>query len=168
MQDSSSAAPVFHNRDAIAFLDDGAIEDLKRSARESVLGRARICLHHSPEDPVQEMILAVTERSCFPAHRHRDKVESFVMLEGRLALLILADDGSLIRREILAPLGQGGHPVFRMAVMAWHAVLPLDEMVVYQEVTTGPFVPGATEWAGFCPTEGNALRSFLRARAGLS
>lgn len=156
---------VFHNADDIAVIGSDWIDRLKGIALTSPLKRARICLHRSDEDCVHEMIIALARDCLFPPHRHVAKNELFHMIEGRLGVVIFNDDGSTRRSFVLAPPGQQGSIAYRLGVSAFHAVLPLDDVVVYHETTNGPFVPGEAIIARWAPADPVALEKFLRGAA---
>jgi cupin fold WbuC family metalloprotein len=156
---------VFHNTDDIAVVGPEWIERLKRVALASPLKRARICLHRSDDDKVHEMIIALAKDCLFRPHRHLVKNESFHMIEGRLAVVIFNDDGTTRSSFVLAPPGQRGSIAYRLGTSAFHAVLPLDDVVVYHETTDGPFVAGEAIIAPWAPSESEPLEAFLRRAA---
>ena len=156
---------VFHNRDDVALVGPEWIDKLKSIALQSPLRRSRLCLHRSDDDTLHEMIIAI-ERSClFQPHRHPFKTESFHMIEGRLVITIFDADGHVIRSLLMTPPGQGGMICYRMCKPDYHAILPLDPVVVFQETTNGPFVRGEAILADWAPSEAGALRAFLRRSA---
>jgi cupin fold WbuC family metalloprotein len=152
---------VFHNADDIAVIGSDWIDRLKGIALTSPLKRARICLHRSDEDGVHEMIIALARECLFPPPRHVAKTESFHMIEGRLGVVIFNDDGSVRSGFVLAPPSQRGILAYRLCTSAFHAVLPLDDVVVYHETTNGPFKQGEAIVAPWAPAQDDELRAFL-------
>ncbi|NMM46720.1 cupin fold metalloprotein, WbuC family [Rhodospirillaceae bacterium KN72] len=152
---------VFLNTDDIVEVTDAWIEKLKTAAAESPLKRSRLCLHLSPEDPVQEMIIALRQEILFRPHRHPNKSESFHMLEGSLYVLLFNDDGSVKRAIEMGPRGSGQVSCYRLCTSQWHAILPMTEVVVFHESTAGPFVPGDALFPDWAPSDQDALRAFL-------
>jgi cupin fold WbuC family metalloprotein len=158
---------VFHNEDDYAVVGSEWIERLKITALNSPLRRARLCLHRSDGDKLHEMVIALARDCLFQPHRHAAKSESFHMIDGRLVIIIFKDDGTPMRSLLMTPIGQGGTLCYRMCVPRFHAILPLDEVVVFHEVTNGPFVKNNAVLADWAPNALNELRSFLT-RAALS
>ena len=158
---------VFHNEDDYAVIGPEWISRLKAAALSSPLRRARLCLHRSDTDNLHEMIIALAHDCLFQPHRHREKTESFHIIEGRLIVVIFKNDGTPERSLLLSPAGEGGAVCYRMCEPAFHAVIPLDPVVVFHEVTNGPFVPNAAIFANWAPEAGDELRCFLT-RAALS
>jgi cupin fold WbuC family metalloprotein len=154
---------LIQSEDQIAVIDDVMIRRMRDLALGSPDGRARLCLHHALSDPVQEMILALTSANCYPAHRHRDKAESYHILEGDLAILIFDDAGRVTHRHLLSSAGPGSGKALRIGPMLWHAVVALSPTVVFHETTSGPFQPGGSEVAGFCPEGAPERRAFFKA-----
>ena len=158
---------VFHNKEDYAVVGPEWIERLKTTALRSPLRRARLCLHRSDDDKLHEMIIALTRDCLFPPHRHIAKTESFHIIDGRLIIVIFKEDGTPIRSLFMAPTGPDGVLCYRMCTPSFHAVLPLDEVVIFHEVTNGPFVRNEVVLADWAPNTQDGLRSFL-IRAALS
>lgn len=152
---------VFHNTDDIAVVGPEWIERLKRIALESPLRRARLCLHRSGDDTLHEMIIALARDCLFQPHRHPFKSESFHMISGRLVVVLFKDDGTPTQSLLLSPPGQGGVICYRLCTPTFHAVLPLDEVVVFHEVTNGPLVRNDAVLADWAPRSHDKLRLFL-------
>jgi cupin fold WbuC family metalloprotein len=162
MQGAAPSTTILHSTDEVATIDATMIRRMHDLALKSPDGRARLCLHHSESDPAQEMIMALTSDNCYPVHRHRDKAESYHILEGTLGIAIFDDDGRVRRRAVLSATANDAGQVLRIAPMLWHAVLPLSLVVIFHEVTAGPFRPGQSEFAAFCPEDIEQRRAFFR------
>lgn len=152
---------VFYNKDDVASVGEDWIQFLKRRAQQSPMRRSRLCLHRSPADVVQEMIIVMCKDVLFRPHRHRAKTESFHMIEGLLDVVLFSDDGLPEQSIRMAPLGAGITFCYRLCVPQFHAVLPLSDFVIMHETTTGPWVQDGAEFAPWAPVETNALRAFL-------
>ena len=149
----------------IVEIDQAQIEKLKVSAAESPLKRARICLHHSHDDKVQEMVIAFCRGTYNPPHRHQDKSESFHVIEGELVVVFFDDLGNVTRRIKLGRPESGDLTfLYRLSNTLWHTVVPLSEFVVIHETTSGPFVKSENEVAPWAPSESdrNGIDDFLR------
>jgi len=152
---------IFHNQDDYAIVDPEWIERLKRVALQSPLRRSRLCLHRSEDDTLHEMIIALARDCLFQPHCHPIKSESFHMIAGRLVIVIFKEDGTPSRSLLLSPPGQGGVICYRLCIPAFHAVLPIDDVVVFHETTNGPFVKNEAILAEWSPKSPDELRSFL-------
>ena len=143
--------------------------DLREAAEASPQKLARLCLHRSHDDPIQEMVICYAGKP-YPPHRHEGKTESFHIIEGRLLVFIFDDDGNVTRRIHMAPPLMPAAPryrntfLYRLSVEAWHAAVPMSDYVILHEATTGPFVPDQIvfpEW-GPDPKDPGAVEAFFK------
>jgi cupin fold WbuC family metalloprotein len=156
---------IFRNSDDFALVGPKWIERLKAASLQSNLRRARLCLHRSDDDMLHEMIIALARDCIFPPHRHPTKTESFHMIEGRLVIVIFDDDGTPLGSLLLTPPGGKGLICYRLCTPKFHAALPLDDVVVFHEVTNGPFVKRDAVFAEWAPKGRDELRVFLHKAA---
>jgi len=140
---------------------------LKKAALANPRQRARICAHPDNQDNLHEMIIAHAGRPYVRPHRHPRKSESFHMIEGRLTVVLLDDNGKVVERVAMGPAGSGRVLFYRLSACMYHTVLFEDDIAVFHEVTNGPFVPGEAEFAPWAPTDDDVegQRRFL---AGLN
>jgi cupin fold WbuC family metalloprotein len=159
--DGAKSTTYMATRDVVEITPD-LIVGLKEASTADPLKRARICLHRHREDPVQQMIIAHHRDTYTRPHRHRNKSESFHILEGRMAVILFDDRGAATRTIVLGPVGSTDPAVYRLSSAQWHTVIPLSEHVVFHEITSGPFAPGDGEEASWAPDEADAsaVRSF--------
>lgn len=132
------------------------IAPLKIRAAQAPLQRARICLHKSYHDQVQEMIIAFTSASYIRPHRHINKSESFHVIEGKLLVVFFDKTGGIKRTITMEAPGNAASLVYRMSEEFWHSVLPLSDFVVIHEVVAGPFAKHLTEFPDWAPADDDA------------
>jgi cupin fold WbuC family metalloprotein len=139
------------------------LQDLKDTAVRAPLKRARLCLHDDHDDPVQEMVIAFHRTSYCRPHRHLNKSESFHVIEGQLGIWFFDDDGNVKRQVTMGEAGSGLTRVYRLARDWWHTVVPLSEITIIHETTTGPFKHGGTEYPKWAPEDHDheGIRQFL-------
>ena len=152
---------VFHNQDDFVLFGSDWIDRLRETAKQSSLRRARLCLHRSDDDLVQEMMIALSRDCLFSPHRHPTKNESIHMIEGRVIMILFNENGGPQTSFLLAPPSQHGLVAYRLCRSEFHTILPLDEVVIYHETTSGPFVPGEAVFAEWAPSDSAALKAFL-------
>lgn len=158
-------APLIQNDDDIFVLTEIALSKLKVLAQESIYNRARINVHHDSVAKVQEMIIALTQNCIFQPHRHNNKSESFHIIEGEMFILIFNDDGTLEEKILLSANEPSDIHVkrgryYRLDSSYWHSVLPVTELVVFHETTTGPFIPNEAELAEFISGDPEIIKRF--------
>jgi cupin fold WbuC family metalloprotein len=139
--------------DDLVSVSGSVIHDLKEAARRDPLKRARLCLHRSSGDALHQMIIAHHRDTYTHPHRHRNKAESFNMIEGRLLVAFFDDAGRVTAHLVLGEPGSQDPSIYRLSVSEWHTVVPLTEYAVFHEITSGPFVPGDAEQAPWAPLE---------------
>jgi len=112
---------------------------LKKKATESKLKRARICLHKSLDEKVQEMIIVFCKESYIRPHKHVNKSESFHLIEGELQVVFFDNEGKIINKINLSSYSKEKYFIYRLSSDCWHFVIPLSEYVIIHETTQGPF-----------------------------
>ena len=131
------------------------LAELCAIAEKNPSGKARICCHTSPLDLLHDMFIALNRKAEIRPHSHRDKAESFQVVEGVLNVLIFNLSGKSTHNiELAAPDSNGvvgGSSPFYCHIPAGliHTVVPRTDCVVFREVTNGPFRPEDTvypEW----------------------
>lgn len=100
---------------------------------------SRICLHESPDDALQFMIIAQykgfdPDQPLMRVHRTKEKV--FQPMFGRLLMICASPFGQIENENILDPQ-KGG--VQLISKGQFYNDLPLDEVTVHSEFVLGPF-----------------------------
>ncbi|MBL4759659.1 MAG: WbuC family cupin fold metalloprotein [Mariprofundaceae bacterium] len=134
---TGEAAFSFEN---ILALTPEHINDIKRRAKESPRQRYRLCMHHSLDDQIQEMVIAGTNDTYMPPHRHpKGKSESYHMIEGTMTVYFFNDEGEVIHTLEIGDANSGKPCLYRLSSNEWHMPVPNSEWVVYHECYVGPF-----------------------------
>lgn len=144
---------VFVAAEEIVRLGASSIEFLVAQALKNKRGRARICAHKQPTAALHEMLIAMRRDTYIRPHRHRNKVESFHLVDGAADVVMLSDDGAV---EDVIELSLAGSVFYRLETPRYHTVLISSPVFVVHEVTNGPFDPAETDFAGFAPEEDDA------------
>lgn len=144
----SGSPSVLYAREVITTVSQDQIEELKQLALSTPLKRARLCLHLSKEDLVQEMVIVLHRDTYLRPHRHQDKTESFHMIEGEVCVCFFEDSGE-IRQTLRLSADHKKTFLYRLSDSLWHTVVPLTEFAVFQEVAKGPF--SASEYPSWEP-----------------
>ncbi len=125
-------------RQPIATVSKERVDQLKQQAFLAPLKRARLCLHHSHEKAVQEMVIAFHKDSYIRPHRHPNKTESFHMIEGKVLIAFFGETGEVFQ-TLLLEADVRKNFLYRLSSPYWHSVLCLTEFSVFHEVAEGPF-----------------------------
>ncbi len=144
---------LFNTSDLIE-VTPGLIAQLKERASASPTGRFRLCLHHDPSDPAQEMIIVHCRGNLGAPHRHPHRSITYAMLEGEMTVVLFDDAGEVTRRIELGSPGSGRAVCFRLSSGAWYLPVARTEHAVFLETLASPNVGGeATEYAPWAPEE---------------
>ena len=144
---------VLFTADDIVKVDANDIEELKQKARFNPRRRVRLCAHEDLDDSIHEMLI-VHEKSCYVRpHKHINKVESFHIIEGEVDILLFDENG---RINNLIPMGDFASErifFYRLPPSYFHTLVINSEVLVFHEITNGPFNPDDTVWADWAPEE---------------
>ncbi|MDZ7637783.1 MAG: WbuC family cupin fold metalloprotein [Bryobacterales bacterium] len=129
------------------------------AARAEALPRRRLNwnLHATMEEPAHRFLNVMLKGSYVAPHRHTapPKPETFVVLEGEVALLQFSEGGEV---EVVSLLGPETQPrIWGIDLMAgvWHSLVVLSPMAAIFEVKPGPYSPATDkDFAAWAPREG--------------
>lgn len=159
---------VYYVTDAFPTVGQSDVEFLKMRALENPRLRCRLCLHPSVEDRLHDMIIVFRCDTYFRPHRHLERQQSFHVLEGALRLVILDNEGEIVRVLDIAAGEQNGAFITRIPAGHWYSFVFRSKWLVIQEIAPGPMIPNEREYAPFAPAEGDpsgpAYAEFLRER----
>ena len=135
-------------------IDKKMLEETIAAAKASPRRRHTHVLHESHSDPVQRMLNAIEPDSYVRPHKHfePDKTETFLILKGRMAVIIFNDTGKIAEIHMIEAGGE------KLAVnippRAWHSAVSLESGSVIFEVKEGPYVPSTDKnFAPWAPEE---------------
>jgi cupin fold WbuC family metalloprotein len=125
----------------IKMIDKQLLDETAAKAAVSPRRRMNYNFHAMPDDPVNRLLNAMEADTYLRPHRHSnpDKDEIFILLRGRVAILLFDDAGAVTDTVILDPLKgcYGGE----IAAGVWHGLVVLESGSVIYEVKQGPYAP---------------------------
>ncbi len=131
-------------------------ERVLAEARSSPRRRMNFNFHATLDENPSRLLNVMLRGTYIRPHRHADppKAESFVVLEGRIAVLIFDDGGHTIDRFALSRAD--GALGIDIPPGVWHTAAALSEHAVCFEVKPGPYVQTTDkEFAPWAPREGD-------------
>tara|TARA_B110000008_G_scaffold279635_1_gene327621 strand:- start:975 stop:1505 length:531 start_codon:yes stop_codon:yes gene_type:complete len=144
---------VLYAADLVIEIDALDIEELKLKAKKNIRKRIRVCTHKDIEENVHEMLI-IHEQSCYVRpHKHTNKIESFHIIEGEADVVLFHDDGSIDKVIKMGELRTGLKFYYRLPPSCFHTILIRSDVLVFHEVTNGPFKLEDTVLADWAPKE---------------
>lgn len=144
---------------SIQLIDSQLLEATLARAKESPRLRANHNFHGSAADNPHRFLNALVRGTYSTPHRHEapPKAETFVALQGIVAVFLFDDGGEVTARHLL---GQNGLIGVDIAAGVWHSVAALTDTAVCFEVKPGPYDPSNDkEFAPWAPAEGDPAAS---------
>lgn len=132
---------TYYSQDAISRISATDLLFLKEKVKSNPRKRIRICVHPGADDTLHEMLIVLAKGIDLPPHKHKNKSESFHIVEGSLKVLFFDEDGTITDSVEMGDLASGKTFFYRLSKPIYHTVVPLSEIVVFHETTNGPFKP---------------------------
>jgi cupin fold WbuC family metalloprotein len=132
------------------------VDRLKALAGVTPRRRARLCAHRATTDAIHEMLIVLDAATYVRPHRHRNKSESFHVVEGSMSVVLFGEDGQVRRAIHLGDYASGRPFYYRLAEPTYHTVLVESSVAVIHETTNGPFSRAETEFAPWAPADEDA------------
>jgi len=140
----------------VQLLTDSLFRDLIEQASHTPRRRINFNFHESPDDNPHRFLNVFLEGSYVRPHRHLDppKSEAFLVLEGRMAVILFADDGKVEHSLLLGNGVEDNAKGVDLPPGLWHTVVALTPHAVCYEVKPGPWNPATDkEFASWAPEE---------------
>ena len=118
-------------------IDDKLLNELAEKAKMSPRLRTNYNFHQSLQDKCHRFLNVMELGTQVPVHHHPTKEETFVVLKGRLRVIIYNDQGEVIESCVLSP--EDGRYGVDIPKNVWHTVECLEPTVIL-ECKEGPFI----------------------------
>jgi cupin fold WbuC family metalloprotein len=136
-------------------IDQKLLDTLSAQAAENPRLRKNLNIHPSDDFCCHRLFNAVEPGSYIPPHRHLDplKDETFVIIRGRLGVIMFDDDGRMRKTALLSA---GGEVVAAdIPHGAFHTAVSLEPGTIFFEAKAGPYLPlSDQEMARWAPQGG--------------
>lgn len=119
-------------------------ELLKQVAAEAVKSprlRKNYNLHKSDNSVCHRLLNAIEPASYIRPHRHLDpeKDEAFILMSGRLGIILFSDDGEVTDTVMLSC--ENGNLAADIPHGIFHTAVSLESGTVFYEAKAGPYLP---------------------------
>ncbi len=147
-------------RRSVQTIDAALLDNLLGRARLSSRRRAILCLHDGDWEHAHRMLNALAVGTYVRPHRHEDKHkgEGFIILRGKLALLIFTNTGELDFEQSRVLSADSGCLGMDIPPGVWHSLVAIEDAVIYEVKgqPAGGYVSGRDkDFATWSPPEGS-------------
>lgn len=163
MQAKTVNSEVFESEEPIVKISRADIAFLKSRAAQNERKRIRLCTHRGVNDLLHEMLI-VHEKSVYVRpHKHSFKIESVHIIEGLVDVVVFDDEGNISDVIPMGDYASGLKFYSRMSNPYYHTLLIRSEVLVFHEITNGPFKKEDTIFAPWAPfeTDLDAINGFM-------
>jgi cupin fold WbuC family metalloprotein len=121
-------------RSPIQTIDSALLDELIGKARLSARRRSILCLHDGDWEHAHRMLNALSVGTYVRPHQHKDqhKGEGFILLRGRLAVLIFDEHGELHLEQSRILSSETGCFGMDIAPGVWHSLVAIEDSVIYE------------------------------------
>ena len=144
---------ILYINEPIARINTAEIELLKKKAVNNKRKRIRICTHRDVNDAIHEMLIVHVKGAYIRPHKHTNKIESFHVIDGDLKVVVFNDLGNIMDVIDMGNYSSGKNFYYRLSDSHFHSIIPVSDLVVFHEITNGPFLREETVFADWAPTE---------------
>lgn len=124
-------------------LTTSLLNQISSQAQSSPRLRMNYNLHEQLDDNVHRFFNAMEPGTIVPIHRHKNSAETFMLVRGKMRVVLYDDDKNIIENEILST--DSGNYGIHIPAGVWHWVEILEPNTVTFEVKEGPYAPLAEE-----------------------
>jgi cupin fold WbuC family metalloprotein len=149
---------IYYSAHPLPVADRRVIEFLKQIAQSTSRRRARFCAHPSADSDQHDMLIVGHRDTYIAPHRHLDKSETFVVIEGAVDIILFDERGQVSDVIAMGPPSSGKPFFYRMPPRQFHSLSINSDLLVFLESTKGPFRASDCENAAWAPGPHDADR----------
>lgn len=132
---------VYHSRTWGIRFDENILDALEAIAKQGENGKARLCLHPTPGEQEQQMLVALSKACVDQIHFHPDKSETILWVRGAAEHRTFDKSGKIMQKTLL---GLSDFRYLQTPVGVPHHVVILSDVFIFWEFARGPFGPKST------------------------
>jgi cupin fold WbuC family metalloprotein len=144
---------VYISDQELLSINKADINELIDKAKFTPRNRVRFCSHFSTDEKVHEMFIVHPKGAYVRPHKHLNKPESMIIIEGEADYVVFDDDGKI--KEVISMGDYRSNKPFYQSVRAgqFHSLVIHSEWLVFLEITSGPFDKSDTVFLPNSPPE---------------
>ena len=133
-EDLKSKSKSFYLNKPFIKIDSNISNFIKIFSKENNECDLRVCVHKDLKSIHHDMIILHQKKNFYPPHISNFTSDTFIVLDGKLAIFVFNKDGGIIASTILKK-----NEMFRVPKSKFHCVLPLSKVSIFYEMRKGPF-----------------------------
>ena len=110
-------------------------------------------MHKNEEDKLHEMMIVHKSNTYVRPHMHKKKSESFMVLNGKVDVVIFHKNGNVKNIIEMGSPSSGHYFYLKIPAGTYHSMIFHSKKTVYQEAVLGPFSAGDTIFAKWSPNK---------------
>ncbi len=147
---------------AIQKINAKLLDDLIAKAHQSPRLRTIHCFHDGDWEHCHRMLNALAVGTYVRPHRHGDKFQSegFILLRGKIAVLIFDENGEVDQENSCLLNTQNGDVGMNIKPGIWHSLVALEDAVIYEvkgHPNGGYVAERDKDFAAWAPAEADPL-----------
>jgi cupin fold WbuC family metalloprotein len=146
-------AEVLYADERLPLVGSSDLTPLMEDARHTPRRRMRLCVHPDTGSALHEMFIASRREGYIRPHKHVEKAESLLLLEGSADLVLFSDEGRVLEVVGLGDYASGRPFYYRIQDSRYHTLLVNSEVVLYHEATSGPWARSQMAYAPWSPAD---------------
>tara|TARA_Y100000590_G_scaffold18275_1_gene21750 strand:+ start:13027 stop:13566 length:540 start_codon:yes stop_codon:yes gene_type:complete len=146
---------VLYSNEDITRVNIHDIKKLKKLALKNRTKKIRLCTHKNVKEQLQEMLIVHPKDYYVWPHKHVNKSESFHIIEGEVDIVLFNNYGKVLNFISMGAANTGKNFYYRLPQFKYHTLLIRSKVLVFHEITKGPFLKKDTIWASWAPHEKN-------------
>jgi cupin fold WbuC family metalloprotein len=125
--------------------------------------KSRICLHKNENSKIHEMLIMHKTGAYVRPHKHTAKTESFILLKGKLKVIVFNNKGDIFKIIDMGPIGSSKTFYYKMQKSYFHSFI-IEKESFFFEITKGPFRVNETIFPKWAPleTDKNEIKKFQK------
>jgi cupin fold WbuC family metalloprotein len=149
----AESAEVLYSEVELTTCSRADIGVLKEASARNARKRIRLCAHRSPADALHEMLIVHARGTYVRPHKHPGKTESTHIVEGTVDVVVFDDAGNIDDVIRMGDYGSGRVFYYRMSAPLFHTLIIRSDVLVFHEITNGPFDRSQTVFAPWAPED---------------
>lgn len=123
-------------------INNELLDEITVKAEESPRLRMNFNLHDSLDAKAQRLINVLLPGTVIPIHRHKHTAETYVLLRGKMFVVLYNELGEQVERCLLDTTN--GNYGIQIPIGQWHGVEVIEPSAIF-EVKDGPYTPIRTD-----------------------